>query len=124
VREGDAGWIVSYGDMLHRSLHVVETLRAEGISVGLVNKPTLNVVDEKMLARLGKAPFILVVESLNRRTGLGIRYGSWLLERGFAPRYGHMGTTRPGNCGQAEQIAHQRLASADVEARVRELLAA
>jgi len=35
-----------------------------------------------------------------------------------------MGTTRPGNCGQAEQIAHQRLASADVEARVRELLAA
>ena len=124
VREGNAGWIVSYGDMLHRCLHVVETLRAEGISVGLVNKPTLNVVDEKMLAKLGKAPFILVVESLNRRTGLGIRYGSWLLERGFAPRYGHMGTTRPGNCGQAEQIAHQRLASADVEARVRELLAA
>ena len=84
----------------------------------------VELVDEKMLAKLGKAPFILVVESLNRRTGLGIRYGSWLLERGFAPRYGHMGTTRPGNCGQAEQIAHQRLASADVEARVRELLAA
>ena len=124
VREGDAGWIVSYGDMLHRCLHVVETLRAEGIAVGLVNKPTLNVVDEQMLTRLGKAPFILVVESLNRRTGLGIRYGSWLLERGFAPRYGHMGPTRPGNCGQAEQIAHQRLASANVEARVRELLAA
>ncbi|MDP6363355.1 MAG: transketolase C-terminal domain-containing protein [Candidatus Poseidoniia archaeon] len=124
VREGDAGWIVSYGDMLHRCLHVVETLRAQGVAVGLVNKPTLNVVDEDMLARLGKAPFILVVESLNRRTGLGIRYGSWLLERGFAPRYGHMGTTRPGNCGQAEQIAHQRLAPADVEARVRELLAA
>ena len=123
VREGDAGWIVSFGDMLHRCLHVVETLRAEGISVGLVNKPTLNAVDEEMVAQLGASPFILVVESLNQRTGLGIRYGTWLLERGLTPRYAHMGTTRPGNCGQAEQIPHQGLAPADVEAKVRTLLA-
>ena len=123
VREGDAGWIVSFGDMLYRCLHVVETLHAEGVAVGLVNKPTLNVVDEQMLARLGASPFILVVESLNQRTGLGIRYGTWLLQRGLAPLYAHMGTTRPGNCGQTEQIPHQGLAPADVEARVRELLA-
>ncbi len=123
VREGDAGWIVSFGDMLHRCLHVVEILRTEGISVGLVNKPTLNTVDEDTIARLGTSPFILVVESLNRRTGLGIRYGTWLLERGLTPRYAHMGTTRPGNCGQAEQILHQRLAPTDVEAKVRAMLA-
>ena len=123
VREGDAGWIVSFGDMLHRCLHVVEILRTEGISVGLVNKPTLNTVDEDTIARLGTSPFILVVESLNQRTGLGIRYGTWLLERGLTPRYAHMGTTRPGNCGQAEQIPHQRLAPADVEAKVRAMLA-
>ena len=123
VREGDAGWIVSFGDMLYRCLHVVETLHAEGVAVGLVNKPTRNVVDEQMLARLGASPFILVVESLNQRTGLGIRYGTWLLQRGLAPLYAHMGTTRPGNCGQTEQIPHQGLAPADVEARVRELLA-
>ena len=123
VREGDAGWIVSFGDMLYRCLHVVETLHAEGVAVGLVNKPTLNVVDEQMLARLGASTFILVVESLNQRTGLGIRYGTWLLQRGLAPLYAHMGTTRPGNCGQTEQIPHQGLAPADVEARVRELLA-
>ena len=108
--------------MLHRCLHVVETLRTEGISVGLVNKPTLNTVDEDTIARLGTSPFILVVESLNQRTGLGIRYGTWLLERGLTPRYAHMGTTRPGNCGQAEQIPHQRLAPADIEAKVRAML--
>ena len=109
--------------MLHRCLHVVEILRTEGISVGLVNKPTLNTVDEDTIARLGTSPFILVVESFNRRTGLGIRYGTWLLERGLTPRYVHMGTTRPGNCGQAEQIPHQRLAPADVETKVRAMLA-
>ncbi|MCS5658834.1 MAG: transketolase, partial [Dehalococcoidia bacterium] len=82
----------------------------------------LNTVDENTIARLGTSPFILVVESLNQRTGLGIRYGTWLLERGLTPRYAHIGTTRPGNCGQAEQIPHQGLAPADIEAKVRAML--
>jgi transketolase len=113
IREGDAGWIVSYGDMLHRCLHVVEEFREKGIKVGLINKATLNAVDEEIMERIGTSPFVMVVESLNSRTGLGVRFGTWLLERGFSPRYDYMGTTRPGNCGQEEQILHQGL-GADV----------
>ncbi len=30
---------------------------------GLVNKPTLNLIDEDMLAKLGKAKFVLLVET-------------------------------------------------------------
>jgi len=59
----------------------VERLKQEGIDVGLINKPTLNVVDEEIIAKVGSSPFVLVVEAFNRRTGLGSRYGSWLLER-------------------------------------------
>lgn len=85
VREGSAGYVVSFGECLYRALDAVERLRAQGHDVGLINKPTLNVVDEAMLAKAGASPFVLVVESFNRRTGLGSRYGTWLLERGLTP---------------------------------------
>ncbi|MFQ5845463.1 MAG: transketolase, partial [Planctomycetota bacterium] len=39
VREGGAGWVVSYGEMLYRALDAVERLRAGGLDVGLLNKP-------------------------------------------------------------------------------------
>ena len=118
IREGDAGWIVSYGDMLHRCLHVVEEFREKGVKVGLINKATLNVVDEEIMERIGKSPFVMVIESLNSRTGLGVRFGTWLLERGFSPRYDYMGTTRPGNCGQEEQILHQGLGADAVKEKL------
>lgn len=124
IRDGDAGFIVSFGEMLYRCLHVVDKLRAEGLRVGLVNKATLNQPDDAMLASIGAAPFVLVVEALNRKTGLGTRFGSWLLERGHRPAYAHLGTTRGGVGGEAEQIPHQGLDEAAIEAQVRAMLAA
>jgi transketolase len=121
VREGEAGYVVSYGETLCRALDAVERLRAEGLSVGLVNKPTLNVVDEEMMRTVGRAGFVLVVESQNRDTGLGVRYGTWLLARGFAPRYAHLGTTRPGSGGLFEQMAHQSIDPASIAIAVRAL---
>lgn len=122
IREGDQGYIVSYGEMLYRCLDVVERLKQEGINVGLINKPVLNVVDEEMVAKLGNSPFVLVVETQNTKTGLGSRYGSWLLERGFAPRYGYMGTWKDGAGGLSEQIPYQGMSGADIREKVMELL--
>ncbi|MCY4355341.1 MAG: hypothetical protein OXC09_11295 [Truepera sp.] len=121
VRAGSAGWVVSFGEMLYRALDAVETLRAEGLDVGLINKPTLNAVDEEIMARLGRSPLVLVVEGLNIRTGLGSRFGTWLLERGFSPRYAYMGVQRTGLGGTWAQIPGQGLAPEDIAARVREL---
>ena len=122
IRDGNAGWIISYGDMLHRCLHVVEEYREKGINVGLINKPTLNSVDEDIMAKIGKSPFVLVIESLNSRTGLGVRFGTWLLERGLTPNYDYMGTTRPGNCGQEEQILHQGLGVDNIKEKISNFL--
>lgn len=107
IRRGTAGYVVSYGDMLCRSLDAVERAREAGLDVGLVNKPTLNMVDEAMMATLGKTPFVLVVESQNVKTGLGSRFGSWLLERGFSPKYAALGVVRPGHGGLSEHMRHQ-----------------
>ncbi|MCP9841117.1 transketolase [Synechococcus sp. J7-Johnson] len=122
VREGSAGYVVSFGECLYRALDAVERLRAEGHDVGLINKPTLNVVDEAMLAKAGASPFVLVVESFNRRTGLGSRYGTWLLERGFTPRYGHLGTHKEGCGGLWEQFPHQDLDPDGIISHVKGLL--
>lgn len=114
VREGRDGWVVSYGEMTYRCLDAVLQLRRQGLEVGLINKPTLNVVDEDVLALVGTSPFVLVVESQNVKTGLGARYGTWLLERGLHPRYGCLGTSKIGRGGIAEQLPNQGLDVEDI----------
>jgi transketolase len=122
IREGKAGYVVSYGEMLFRALDAVERAREQGLDVGLVHKPTLNVIDEAMLERVGKSPFVLVVESQNRNTGLGVRFGTWLLRRGLRPRYDHMGTIRGGGGGLWEQMTHQGLDPDAISAHIRDLV--
>ena len=48
-------------------MDAVERLKQEGLDVGLINKPTLNTIDEEMITKVGNAPFVLVVEAFNRR---------------------------------------------------------
>ena len=48
IVEGKAGYVVSFGEMLYRSLDAVLRCRDEGIDVGLINKPTLNIIDEEV----------------------------------------------------------------------------
>ena len=121
VRQGSAGWVVSYGETLHRALAAVEQARAAGLDVGLLNKPHLNAIDETALALVGQSPFILVAEGQNRTTGLGIRYGSWLLEHGHAPRYAHLGVSRLGAGGTWAQMFHQGLESETINRKIVEM---
>jgi transketolase len=121
VREGSAGYIVTFGDSVYRALDAVERLKQEGLDVGLINKVTLNVVDEDMMAKVGKAPFVLVTEAFNRRTGLGSRFGSWLLERGYAPKFAFLGTHEEGCGGLWEQFPHQGIDPTGIMAKVKEL---
>ena len=107
IREGSAGYIVSFGDAVYRALDAVLKLKAQGIDVGLVNKSTLNVVDEEVLKKIGSTGFVLVVEPLNHATGLGSKMGTWLLKRGLTPRYDHIGVFQEGSGGLWEHAYHQ-----------------
>lgn len=118
IRHGDDGYIVSYGEMTYRCLDAVLQLKEQGLNIGLINKPTLNVIDEEMIVTAGSSPFVLVVESQNTKTGLGVRYGTWLLERGLTPKYSSMGTSKLGHGGIAEQLPHQGLAVADIKKKI------
>jgi len=121
IIEGTAGYIVTFGEMLYRSYDAVLRLRQEGLEVGLINKSTLNIVDEETINKVGSSPFVLVVETLNQKTGLGSKYGTWLLERGLAPAYAYMGTIKEGCGGLHEQVPFQGLDSPSIQAKVKEL---
>jgi len=80
------------------------------------------VVDEAAIAKVGNAPFVIVVEAFNRKTGLGSRYGSWLLERGFSPKYAYLGTHKEGSGGLWEQFPHQGIDPVGIINKVKELV--
>ncbi|KAG6888792.1 hypothetical protein C0995_005977 [Termitomyces sp. Mi166 len=113
LQEGKDGYVVAVGEMVYRAWDAVLRVRKEGMDVGLVNKPCLNMVDEETMMKIGQSPFVLVVESFNQKTGvsliphaytplltstqLGSKFGTWLLERRLTPKYGYIGSTREGS---------------------------
>jgi transketolase C-terminal domain/subunit len=123
VREAPAGggYIVAMGETVYRALDAVINLQEQGVKVGLVNKATLNVVDQAMMAKLAAAPYVLVAEGWNVRTGLGSRFGSLLLQAGFKGRYNHIGVYREGCGGLWQQMGFQGLDSAGIQAAVKAL---
>ncbi|WRT66080.1 uncharacterized protein IL334_003033 [Kwoniella shivajii] len=122
IRKGTKGYVVAYGEILFRALDAVDRLRQEGLDIGLINKSTLNVVDEDIIKEIGSTELVLVAESANQKTGLGSKFGTWLLERDLRPRYGYLGTNREGCGGLGEQIPHQGLDSAAIALKVKQLI--
>jgi transketolase len=122
VRDANGGgYIVAFGETLYRALDAVIALNEQGVKVGLVNKATLNVWDAAMMKRLAAAPFVLVAEGFNVKTGLGSRFGSALLKHGFKGKYDHVGTHMEGCGGLWEQMPHQGLGSDGIQAAVKKL---
>ena len=120
--QASGGYVVSFGETLYRALDAVIRLGESGVKVGLVNKATLNVYDDAMMKKLAAAPWVLVAEAFNVKTGLGSRFGSALLKAGFKGKYNNIGTHREGSGGLWQQMGRQGLDSAGVEKAVRELI--
>jgi transketolase len=115
------GYVVSTGETVYRALDACLRLQEQGVKVGLINKPTLNVVDQDMMKRLAAAPFVLVTEGWNVHTGLGSRFGSYLLKAGFKGKYNNIGTHREGCGGLWQQMGYQGVDSEGIFKAVKEL---
>jgi len=124
VREGTAGYIVSFGETTYRALDAVIKMKAAGIDVGLICKPTLNVYDEEMMAKLAASPAVMVAESFNVKNGLGARFGTELLKRGFSGKYTNIGTHREGSGGLWQQMGYQGLDSNGISTTFKALIGA
>ena len=122
VREGTAGYIVSFGETTYRALDAVIRLKEAGKDVGLICKSTLNVYDEDMMAKLAAAPAVLVAESFNVTTGLGSKFGTELLKRGFKGSYNNIGTNKEGSGGLWQQMGYQGVDADGIMNAMSELL--
>jgi transketolase len=116
------GYVVAMGETVYRALDAVIRLQEQGVKVGLINKATLNVVDPDMMKTLAGVPFVLVTEGWNVKTGLGSRFGTYLLQAGFKGRYDHLGTNREGSGGLWQQMGHQGLDPDGIAKAIRALL--
>lgn len=123
VREAGegGGYVVAFGETVYRALDAVLTLREKGVNAGLINKPTLNVLDQETIQKLAKAPWVLVVEGWNVKTGLGSRFGSYLLQAGFKGKYDHIGTHVEGSGGLWQQMEFQGLGSKGIQEAIERL---
>ncbi len=121
IREGTAGYIVSFGETLYRAADAVIKLKAAGVDVGLICKSTLNVYDEDVMAKLAASPMVLVAESFNVTTGLGSKMGTELLKRGFKGSYNNIGTNKEGSGGLWQQMGYQGVDSEGIQAAVKAL---
>jgi transketolase len=124
VREAKpgGGYVVAVGETVYRALDAVIRLQESGVNVGLINKPTLNVVDANMMKTLAAAPFVLVAEGWNVKTGLGSRFGSYLLQAGFKGKFNHIGTHLEGSGGLWQQMGYQGLDSDGIRSAISALL--
>ncbi len=116
------GYVVAFGETVYRALDAVITLQEQGVKVGLINKPTINLYDEEVMKKLAASPFVLVAEGWNVKTGLGSRFGSQLLKRGFKGRYDNVGTHKEGPGGLWQQMPYQGLDPAGIAKAVRALI--
>lgn len=122
VREAKGGgYVVAFGEAVYRALDAVITLQEQGTKVGLINKPTVNVYDEAMMKTLAAAPWVLVAEGWNVKTGLGSRFGSELLKRGFKGKYNHIGVHLEGSGGLWQQMGYQGLDPAGIAKAIKAL---
>jgi transketolase len=124
VREASpgGGYVVAFGETVFRALDAVITLNAKrDVKIGLINKPTLNVVDPAMMKKLAAAPWVLVAEGYNVKTGLGSRFGSYLLKAGFKGNYDHIGVHKEGAGGIWQQMGYQGLDPTGIAAAIERL---
>jgi transketolase len=122
ILPGKDGYIVTYGEMLYRSLDAVKQLREQGINIGLVGKATLNSIDAKMLKKVGSSPLVVFIETQNQKSGFGNGYAKALLEAGLKPKFLHMAVVRPGKGGIWEHIPHQNLDPQSIVRRIKKVL--
>ena len=123
VRDANGGgYVVAFGECVYRALDAIITLGEQGVKAGLVNKPTLNLYDEDVMMKLAAAPWVLVVEGFNVKTGLGSRLGTQLLKRGFKGKYNNIGTHKEGSGGLWQQMGYQGLDPKGIAEAIKKLV--
>ncbi|GAB4275246.1 MAG: transketolase [Coriobacteriia bacterium] len=111
ARRGEDATVVVMGTVTSHVIEASDTLRAEGIEVGvLVTASPLELPDDAM-RQATAAPVLVTAEDHMVGTGLGASVASWLALNGVSTRFIPLGVTRYASSGRSSELL--RLAGLD-----------
>lgn len=83
-QEGTDVSVLTYGRMVHVALEAAEQLKADGVSVEVVDLRSLHPLDEEtILASVGKTGRVVIFHEARRTGGLGGEVAATVAEKGF-----------------------------------------
>ncbi len=124
ARRGGHATIVTMGTVAGAAVAASDTLRTEGLEVGVAIAASPLDLDDAALGPLLSTPLVVTAEDHGVRTGLGASVSDWLVEQGCATRLVRVGVDFYQTSGAAsELLAGAGLDAAGIARRVREELA-
>jgi len=125
IRRGTDATVIAMGTMVGYCLEAVETLRKEGLSVGLIGMSCPKDPDLAATREAAKTGAIVTCEDHNVWTGLGASVAEALALEGITCRLEMLGVRRYASSGTPEDLyAEQGIDPAAVVQTVRRLVAA
>jgi transketolase len=122
LREGTDGYIIAIGPMVHEAIKARESLKEQGLSIGVINMCSVKPLDSELVSRAADTGLIVTAEDHNVHTGLGALVAGAILEAGKAPRFTKLGVTAYGQSGKpANLYKMQGLDAAGISRAVMEL---
>lgn len=118
--------IIATGSMVHPSLAAAAALRAEGVSVGVIDMHTIKPLDAEAVVGAAASARVMTVEEHNVIGGLGGAVAEVMAQEGCATRlYRHGIADTYSLIGPPTHLyAHYRLDAEGIAAQAREVLAA
>ena len=117
--------IVATGSMVHPALAGADVLRAEGISVGVIDMHTIKPLDGEAVLTAARSAHVMTVEEHNIVGGLGAAVAEVMAEEGCAARLHRHGIADTYSLiGPPTHLyAHYRLDAEGIAAQARDVLA-
>lgn len=123
LRKGEQATIITFGSLVPRALKAWEALKAEGISVAVLNMASLRPLDEEAIVKAAKAGPILVAEDHVVETGLSSLVAKTLAKYGVTTRLAFKGVWKYGSSGKPDDLyREQGLDPESLAKAVKELL--
>lgn len=86
IKNGKDATIVATGTIVYDALEAAKQLERDGISVGVINMPSIKPLDTDIIERKAKETgIILTIEEHNIIGGLGSAISEWLMESSSSP---------------------------------------
>ena len=119
IRTGTAGMVVAMGTPTGQALDAVDSLRGEGLDIGLAHAATPTDLDASCIASLAQQPFVVTVEDHSVRTGLGNCIAEALFGAGTAIPQLRIGVEQYAPSGPSVEVyRHCGLDSESIRERV------